>query len=162
MQAEAAGRALDCNACHAAHAFDTREAAAEACTQCHADRHSESYAASPHAALWRAELAGEAPPGTGVSCATCHLPRVADEGGRVVVRHDQNDFLRPNEKLVRPVCMRCHGPGFSLDALADAELVARSFRGAPARRVESIRFASELRFELEGKPPPAEAQEESR
>ena len=67
-------------------------------------------------------LAGEGAANTGVSCATCHLPREPHrEGDEEVVRvqHNQNDNRRPNEKMMRNVCLKCHGAQFSLDALAD-------------------------------------------
>lgn len=144
MAEESAHRSVGCNSCHAAHKFDTRRAAADACLGCHADKHSLAYKASPHFALWRAEIDGSAAVGSGVSCATCHLPRLAEDvaGARAVrVQHNQNANLRPNEKMIREVCMSCHGLGFSIDALADAKLVEANFRGRPARHVESIDMA---------------------
>ena len=155
MHDDVGERELDCNACHGAHAYDTRHAAVDACLECHADEHTEAYRASAHFTLWQREGDGTAVPGSGVSCATCHLPRVVDaDAGRTVVAHNQNDFLRPNEKMIRPVCMQCHGLGFSLDSLADPALVAANFRGQPSRKVESIHYASVLRWDLEGRTPP--------
>ena len=61
--------------------------------------------------------------------------------GKVATNHNQNDNLRPNEKMVRTVCLDCHGLGFSLDSLADAGLVGRNFSGTPAVHVESIEWA---------------------
>ena len=82
-----------------------------------------------------------------MSCATCHLPRVEfttpEDETRVLVQHNQNDNLRPNEKMVRSVCMNCHGLQFSLDALADGKLIGRNFKGMPAKQIESIRMALE-------------------
>lgn len=137
MRAGAGERELSCSACHAAHRYDTRRASSEACRDCHDDRHSAACERAPHAALWEREQAGAAAAGTGVSCATCHLPRVED-GGRVRVVHNQNDTLRPNEKMLRPVCGRCHGVGLSLDALADRSLIDRCFAGVPATHVQSL------------------------
>jgi predicted CXXCH cytochrome family protein len=141
MKKDAAHAELGCNSCHGAHRFDTRHAAVEACVGCHDDRHSRSYAGSAHERLWRAELTGLAPPGSGVSCATCHLPRhTFSEHGKELVRveHNQNDNLRPNDKFVRSVCLTCHGLGFSFDALADPNLAASNFRGRPAKRIKTI------------------------
>ena len=156
MRDEAHDTELGCHSCHGAHDYDTRHAAVEACVQCHADDHTLAYDASPHAELWRAEVDGSAPAGSGVSCATCHFPRVKSEPlpGRIRVAHNQNDTLRPNDKMIRSSCMSCHGLGFAIDALADAELVQRNFSGRPAREVASIHYAAELRWELEGRPPP--------
>lgn len=137
MQASAAGRELGCTSCHGAHSFETGFAAVDACEGCHADRHTTSFRASRHFKLWEAERAGKGEPGTGVSCATCHLPREA-HGGEVSVKHDQNDNLRPRDKMIRGVCMSCHGLGFSLDALADEDLVQRNFNGRPTVHVESL------------------------
>lgn len=134
MKASSDGREMNCNACHGGHAFDTTFAAADACMQCHDDPHTRNYTNSIHAQLWRDEVAGEAPAGSGVSCATCHLPRVVHtEGSRewVQVQHNQNDFLRPNEKMIRPVCTTCHGVPFAIDALADAALTEANFDAPP-------------------------------
>jgi hypothetical protein len=128
-------RELGCASCHGAHSFDTRKAAVEACLGCHADEHSLSYPGSPHEKRWREEQSGVFWAGSGVSCATCHMPRVRRVDGqepRVVVQHDQNEWLRPVETMVRPVCETCHGVGYSLAALADPALVRNNFRAAPS------------------------------
>lgn len=147
MKPAAAHEKLTCMSCHGAHRFDTRKAAVEACLTCHDDGHTRAYKASPHFALWHEEIGGRGEQGSGVSCATCHLPRVEfttpEDETRVLVQHNQNDNLRPNEKMVRSVCLNCHGLQFSLDALADDRLVANNFRGMPAKQVESIRMALE-------------------
>jgi len=44
---EAAGhKALDCNACHQTHKYDTKYAAYDACIQCHDDEHTQNYTKS--------------------------------------------------------------------------------------------------------------------
>jgi hypothetical protein len=116
-------------------------AAVEACLECHDDVHTRSYAGTKHARLFAEERRGERPAGSGVSCATCHLPR-AEHDGIVTVQHNQNDNLRPIEKMIRSVCLDCHGLGFALDALADTDLVARNFDGQPAKHVPSIDWAA--------------------
>jgi len=145
MRADAHDREQNCASCHGAHAFDTRRAAADSCLECHDDSHSRAWQDSPHARLWRAEVDGQGEPGSGVSCATCHLPREDARAGDVRgvrVQHNQNANLRPNEKMIRGVCMRCHGLGYSIDALADPDLVRRNFSGQPARHVESLDLAA--------------------
>ncbi len=142
MKADAATRELTCSACHSAHALDTRHAAVEACLECHDDAHSRAYEASSHAALWRAEQRGELPEGSGVSCATCHMPRSHLTRG-APANHDQSANLRPNEKMARTVCLACHGLQFTLDSLADQALVRSCFGGRPAGAVESIHWALE-------------------
>lgn len=142
MKKAAHDKALSCVSCHAAHRFDTRTAAVESCSGCHNDKHTVAYKQSKHYTLWQKEVRGEAPAGSGVSCATCHMPRVEfrtpDDVKRVLVQHNQNDNLRPNEKMIRPVCMSCHGLGFSIDALADGALIQRNFTGQPAHHIKSI------------------------
>ena len=63
----------------------------------------------------------------------------------VVVQHKPNANLRPNEKRVRGVCLKCHSFGLSIDALADRELIRRNFSGQPARHVPSIDLTSSRR-----------------
>jgi hypothetical protein len=145
MRPDAHGRELGCTSCHAAHKFDAAEAQVGACLGCHADQHSRAYLGSPHHKLWQAEASGGAAKGTGVSCAGCHMPRdaIEDQNGvyRALANHNQNDNLRPNEKMVRGVCADCHGLSFSLDSLADRDLVARNFSGRPAVHIQSIDWA---------------------
>jgi hypothetical protein len=134
MRPDAAHRAVTCGACHAAHALDVRSAAVEACESCHADEHTRAYRASAHFALWAAERRGTGLPGSGVSCATCHMPRVVgEEGGRRSIHadHDQSRNLRPSEAMALGVCGSCHGLPFSLAALADAAVIRRNFNGKP-------------------------------
>jgi predicted CXXCH cytochrome family protein len=130
MRADAPSGVMSCTTCHGAHRFDRRWAAVEACQRCHDDGHTRAYRGSAHELAWRRELRGEAPAGAGVSCATCHLPR-RERGGQVVVDHDQNGNLRPADRMLRPVCMSCHGAGFALRALADAALIEDNFSGPP-------------------------------
>jgi hypothetical protein len=143
MQAKARHTELTCTSCHGAHRFDTKKAAVEACVGCHRDEHTAAYERSPHHALWKKELTGELPPGSGVSCASCHLPRVEHRAPdasakRTLVEHNQSDNLRPNEKMIRPVCMGCHGLGFSIDALVDTRLVKDNFAGKPGTHIKSL------------------------
>ncbi len=150
MKPLAHDKELNCGSCHRPHEADTRRAAVESCLGCHDDEHSRAYRQSAHFHLWENEINGAAPADSGVSCATCHLPRETrrEEGRtRVRVQHNQNDNLRPNEKMLRSVCMHCHGLGYALDALADADLVRANFSGRPARHVESIEMAQRRALE---------------
>ena len=144
MRADAKGRRLGCTSCHGAHGFDPERAAVEACLGCHDDEHSRAYRASRHALLRDAERSGRGEAGSGVSCATCHMPRAMHAGGAAAharVAHDQNENLRPRDKMLRGVCMSCHGLGFSIDALADEALTTRCFNGRPAVHVPSLEMA---------------------
>ena len=140
MRPEAADVELDCNVCHSAHRAETTFAAADACLQCHADTHSRAWESTAHAALWRDEPAHGGPlAGTGVSCATCHLP--AGENGKV--EHNQNATLEPREKMVRRVCLNCHGLGFTLDALADPGGVDQCYGQPPPATVDSLQMIAD-------------------
>ncbi len=128
-----------CSSCHSSHQFDTKVAAVESCLGCHNDEHSQAYLESPHFALWEKELAGELPENSGVSCASCHMHReTINKAGDTFVVHNQNLTLRPNEKMIRPVCMHCHGLEFSIDALADEALIKNNFSGQPSKHIPSV------------------------
>lgn len=145
MKADALDKKLECNTCHAAHRYDVKAAAVDSCLTCHDDGHSRAYKQSSHYRLWKKELVGELPEGSGVSCATCHMPRVeadvSDWLQRIMVQHNQNATLSPNEKMIRPACLQCHGLGFSIDALADENLILNNFNGRPSVHIESIDMA---------------------
>lgn len=128
---------LNCSSCHSGHRFDTKFAAVDACVKCHNDQHTLAYLESSHYTLWLDELAGDLPEGSGVSCATCHMPRMKVDY-ELVVQHNQNETLRPNEKMIRSVCLNCHGTSFSIDSLADQELIEKGFVGQPSQHIESL------------------------
>ncbi|MGJ8724966.1 MAG: cytochrome c3 family protein [Roseibacillus sp.] len=130
MKSSSAHRDLSCSSCHQPHNYDRQFASQQACLQCHDDDHSKNYLNSGHSRLWLAELAGTGEENTGVSCATCHMPREEREG-QVVVNHNQNANLTPNEKMLRNVCMDCHGLQFSMNALADQKLIKSNFASHP-------------------------------
>ncbi len=140
LKPEAHGQDLTCSTCHDPHAQDLDFAAVDACLSCHNDEHSTSYKDSTHFALWSDEKEGLLPPGSGVTCATCHMPQ-SEKGGKVLTNHNQNDTLRPNEKMIRATCLSCHSLEFAIDALADPELVKNNFSGQPNRHIESIDWA---------------------
>ena len=132
-----------CNSCHGAHSFDTKTAAVESCLNCHTDKHSQAFNDSPHGKLWSEQSLNSTPLTSEevVTCATCHMPRVEKNinGNKVIaVNHNQNDNLRPNEKMIRSVCMDCHGLEFTIDSLADPKLIENNFSGKPGIHIESI------------------------
>jgi len=132
---EALTRNLDCNSCHQPHNETQGFSATGACMGCHNDEHSQAFEASPHA-----QLSGD----NAVTCATCHMPNVEVEvwgEKHIMVQHNQNDSLRPNEKMIRPVCMQCHNLEFSIDALADEALIKNNFNGKPSAHVPSVDWA---------------------
>ncbi len=133
-----------CNSCHEPHTSNTQFASKEACLGCHNDQHSLAFEASPHGQLLNNAIAGRLPANEAVSCATCHMPRQEKNhhGTKVIeVNHNQNHNLRPNEKMIRPVCMQCHSLGFSIDALADEQLINNNFTGKPSAHIPSIDWA---------------------
>ena len=146
MRDDAGHERLTCNSCHSAHRYDVRHAATEACLGCHDDRHTLAYEGSPHQKLWAQELAGALPEGSGVSCASCHMPRisfdVSDWLSRIMVDHNQSANLSPNSKMIRSSCLHCHGMAFSIDALSDPKLVDSNFTGQPSGHVETMELAA--------------------
>ena len=136
---------LNCNSCHGAHRFDVNEAAVESCLGCHDDEHSLGYKQSSHFALWQKELNGESEAGSGVSCASCHMPRinhdVSDWMSRTIVDHNQSANLSPNSKMIRTSCQHCHGLEFTLDSLADDSLIKNNFSTKPEMHIPTMDFA---------------------
>ncbi|MFK8050845.1 MAG: cytochrome c3 family protein [Halioglobus sp.] len=146
MREEAANEELSCQSCHGAHRYEIAEASAESCLGCHADDHSLAYRNSKHFELLQSEMADNLPAGSGVSCASCHMPRIEKDyyWGTFIhheVQHNQSENLAPNEKMIRPVCLQCHGLPFVIDALADPALTQNNFSEPPTVHVESIDLA---------------------
>ena len=111
---------------------------------CHNDKHTQAYLDSPHYTAWLNESRGVAPPQSGVSCATCHLPRVIrTEFGETTIlsEHNPNNSLRPNEKMIRSSCIHCHGLQFTLNSLADPNLIRNNFNGKPGVFIQSLEMA---------------------
>lgn len=150
MHDEVAHKELNCSACHPAHRYETKFAAVDACITCHDDEHTQNYKNSIHYELWKEEVSGTKPAGTGVSCATCHMPRV-EEFGKIHVDHNQNYNLRPNDKMIRSVCMSCHGLEFSLNSMADSLLIQNCFQGQPTVTIDSAQMAKRWFEEKEKK-----------
>ena len=151
MQENAHDKAMNCNSCHKPHRYDTVAAESESCLGCHADKHSLAWKQSKHATLWNKD------PNTGASCATCHMPRSWDkETNNTSVMHNISAMMRPQEKMLRPVCMSCHGYGFSLRSLSDPALIKNNFSSMPAPSHQTLawvmaRKSSEASTKLEKK-----------
>ncbi|MBL6844920.1 MAG: cytochrome c3 family protein [Verrucomicrobiae bacterium] len=146
MKTESLHQELNCTSCHSSHRFDTKKAAVQACLKCHDDEHSKSYLNSPHYLTWLNESRGVEPSGTGVSCATCHMPRIqVTQYGETSIKvdHNQNNSLRPNEKMIRSVCLNCHGLQFSINSLADESLINLNFRGKSTIHVTSLEMVAQ-------------------
>ena len=142
MRRNAPHGGLSCNSCHQPHHYDRQFAAYQGCVQCHDDAHTKSYEGSPHHRLWELELAGDLPAGSGVSCATCHLPR-EERDGQFIVNHNQSANLRPNDKMMRSACLSCHSQQFAMDALSDSALIKNNFNGRPSKTHPGIGWTVE-------------------
>lgn len=145
MQENASHLRLNCNSCHDAHRFDVNQAAVESCLGCHSDEHSVNYKRSLHYSLWRKEQSGKAESGSGVSCASCHMPRinhdVSEWMSRTIVDHNQSANLSPNTKMVRSSCQHCHGLEFTLDSLTDEKLIKNNFSSRSEVHMPTMDFA---------------------
>ncbi len=145
MDDDANEKSLNCISCHGAHDFDTKKASIDGCLGCHADDHSKNYKQSAHYKRLlnpQSDAIGQ----HGVSCSGCHFPRDTERlAGQSIIRvnHNQNDNLRPNSKQIRSVCMHCHGLGFSLDALADPDLIRNNFNTPPNIHLDSLKMVAE-------------------
>lgn len=146
MREESLHEMLTCNSCHGGHRFDVQLAAVESCLACHADDHSLAYKQSPHYSLWQKEIKGESEQGSGVSCASCHMPRinydVSEWMSRTIVDHNQSANLSPNTKMIRSSCLHCHGLEFTLDALLDEKLIKNNFTGKPVKHTQTMDLAN--------------------
>ncbi len=149
MHETAAHKSLSCSSCHDPHSVDIREAAINSCSNCHNSDHVQNFSSSPHAQI---AMKPGVLPEESVTCATCHMPRLQLKSGRVVVEHNQNANLRPNEKMIRGVCMNCHSLDFSIDALADPLLIETNFNGRPAVHIPSVDMSVERDEKRSNKP----------
>ncbi len=141
-----------CSTCHSSDVFAPSASGTDACLSCHVDEHSTNFEHSPHANIEENLKGSVHSASSEVTCATCHLPRLKEKkkGSDVVyVEHNQNLTLRPNEKMIRTVCMECHNLSFSIDALADESLIKSNFTGKPKAHVPSIDWALERTKEKE-------------
>lgn len=149
MRKESSHTALTCHSCHDAHEYNIHQAAVDSCLSCHDDEHSNAYKSSKHYQLWQNEISGEAEENTGISCASCHMPRVnydvSEWMSRTIVDHNQSANLSPNSKMIRSTCQNCHGLEFSINAMTDATLVKNNFNGKPAIKVKSMDLAEQER-----------------
>lgn len=153
MLEHASARDSDCFACHNDHSFDSKDAQVDGCLECHNDQHSLAYKNSLHYTAWKDEHAN---PGSeeyankGVSCATCHFPREQlsiKEQNYTLVQHNVSRDLRPNHKMIQPVCNQCHGLKFTMRALNDDALIENNFsESPPSSQVPLLKFVKRKRL----------------
>ncbi|NEO32595.1 MAG: cytochrome c3 family protein [Symploca sp. SIO3C6] len=144
MQVSAQNKLMNCNACHNVHSVNTYQAAVNSCLTCHQDAHSLNYKDSPHAQLFQAEVILPRPSSKSVTCATCHLPRHKferpDGTTWVGVNHNNTFTLKPRDRMVKDVCMNCHGLEFSYNSIFDDELVKANFNRPPTQDLETLKM----------------------
>lgn len=135
MNSESRDRTVNCNTCHNVHTVNTHTAAVDACLTCHADSHSLNYKNSKHGQLWAAEGTLPRPSTQSTTCATCHLPRQnigSKKRPTIVVNHNNTYTLLPRDRMVKDVCMNCHGMEYAYNSIFDDELVTSNFARPPS------------------------------
>ena len=141
MQPDAMTLQMTCNSCHDVHSVNTVQAAVDSCLTCHSDTHSLNYENSRHAELFAADRTLPRPSATSVSCATCHLPRHQTGTGDNVftlVNHNNTYTLLPRDRMVKDVCMNCHGMEYSYNSIFDDDLVEANFDAPPSLALETF------------------------
>lgn len=153
MKDDAQDRVMNCNTCHDVHTANTRVAAVDSCLSCHNDQHSRNYQNSKHAQLWQKEGALPRPSAQSTTCATCHLPR-HDIGtkskAQVVVNHNNTYTLLPRDRMVKEVCMNCHGMEYSHNSIFDDELVTSNFARPPTQELQTLEMVRALETKRSG------------
>ncbi len=133
MKKSVLDKEMTCNTCHDVHGVNTFQAAVDSCLACHNDSHSLNYSKSKHAQL----LAAEGPSVKSVTCAACHLPRMEFDGA-IHVNHNNTYNLLPQDRMVKDVCMNCHGMEYSYRSIFDSELVRANFDRAPTKELQTL------------------------
>lgn len=130
----------DCNLCHKEHEVSKPLV----CLDCHNDQHSKNYENSPHGGLHKKYLNGKIDENRDVTCITCHMYRLeqsyGQENNALVLTHNVNYNLRPNEKMIRPVCINCHSLQFAFDSLSDYSVILSNFSISPSKKVKTIEW----------------------
>ncbi len=138
MKAEARDKPQNCNACHNVHSANTQQASVDSCLSCHDDRHSLNFGNSKHGKAWQASAADlSRPSADSVSCATCHLPREV-HGDAVLANHNNTYTLLPRDRMVKDVCINCHGLEFSYSSIFDDDLTEANYDRAPTLKLETF------------------------
>lgn len=150
MKAEARDKPQNCNACHDVHSVNTQQAAVDSCLSCHNDSHSLNYWNSKHGQAWQESAASLDRPGADlVSCATCHLPREV-HGEAVFVNHNNTYTLLPRDRMVKDVCLNCHGLEFSYNSIFDDDLTTANYDREPTLHLETFDLVRALEKRRQG------------
>ena len=143
MQEDALDKQMNCNTCHNVHTVNTYEAAVDSCLTCHSDNHSLNYKNSSHAKIFGEVGTLPRPDLDSVTCATCHLPREVS-GDDVLVNHNNTYTLMPRDRMVKEVCMNCHGIEHAYNSIFDDELVEANFARPPNRELLTFKLVRDL------------------
>jgi hypothetical protein len=141
MKVDAFDQPMTCNTCHDVHSVNTVQAAVDSCLSCHNDTHSLNYENSRHAELFAADKSLPRPSSASVSCATCHLPRHEMGTGDntfTLVNHNNTYTLLPRDRMVKDVCLNCHGMEYSYNSIFDDDLVEANFDAPPTLALETF------------------------
>ena len=161
MQPAAHSKQMNCNACHNVHSVDTYQASVDSCLTCHNDTHSLNYQNSKHAQLFLAEGELPRPSSASVTCATCHLPRHESASGTVLVNHNNTFTLLPRDRMVKEVCLNCHGMEYGYNSIFDDELVEANFARPPNQTLQTLEMVRALEETRSGSASAADSRSES-
>jgi hypothetical protein len=128
---------MGCGACHDAHSLRLESAGTAACLKCHESEHAGNYEQSSHN-RYLTDPVFENKPMTGVDCAGCHMPRLAELGG--YTDHNETISSASKEKMALTICSRCHGLRFALMALYDVETIRSNFTAVPSKAPHGIEY----------------------
>ncbi|WP_036486069.1 cytochrome c3 family protein [Myxosarcina sp. GI1] len=137
MKESALDKQMTCNTCHNVHSVNTSVAAVDSCLTCHNDSHSLNYKDSPHAQTVTNLASLPRPDNQAVTCATCHLPRTS-EAKEILVNHNNTYTLLPRDRMVKEVCMNCHGLEHAYNSIFDDELIENNFARPPNLKLETF------------------------
>ena len=149
MKKDAFNKQMNCNTCHNVHSVNTFEASVDSCLTCHNDEHSLNYEKSKHYQLFLEEGTLPRPSIESVTCATCHLPRMDFEGA-IHVNHNNTYNLLPRDRMVKDVCMNCHGIEYSYNSIFDDELVTQNFAKPPTLKLKTLDMVHVLKEKRSG------------
>lgn len=143
MKPEAANKVMNCNTCHDVHSVNTVQASVDSCLSCHNDDHSLNYQKSKHGQLFASKAKTlPRPDAESVTCATCHLPRQPSDGesATVLVNHNNTFTLLPRDRMVKEVCMNCHGMEYSFNNIFDDEVVEADFKHPTTQDLQTLKM----------------------
>lgn len=143
MKDTALDKQMNCNTCHNVHSVNTYQASVDSCLTCHNDKHSLNYQKSPHGQIFAGLGSLPRPNTESVTCATCHLPREI-HGATTLVNHNNTYTLKPRDRMVKEVCMNCHGLEHSYNSIFDDDLVESNFARPPNLKLETFQLVREL------------------